>query len=415
MPIQERQRWQRAATDFLAFMRDREAPLNAQAVHEWLLARLGSHTVGSTLADLGGLEQMLKQDAVKHWKRCQPLGVRRTLEAMHRRTSRASEPQRGPLAELIEPFVRYSESQRRGDRAEQPLWRLDRFLAERGVDSLAAVGPRLLTAFMATRRICRQSCALEVRAVRSFFRWLRRTGRLQAEPEALLAVKGPSSRHRPYIYSVKELASLLEAMRRFGGWEGITAFTLLHLIYACGLRISEALRLCPDDVDLDRRVLRIHKTKFRKSRQIPVGQRAAQYLRAYAQARQERFESPFRRHWRIASCFFVTPRGRAVPARWLRDRFRRACVQTGLSRSGRWMRIHDMRHSFAVHRLYKWYAQGVEPQTKLLLLSLYMGHVQVENTAHYLQTGQDLMRIASRQCAKDLDDVLQCWKDQNGN
>jgi site-specific recombinase XerD len=302
---------------------------------------------------------MLKCDAVKHWKRCQHLGVRRALEAMQRRVFRPPVTQQGPLSDLIVSYVSYCEGQRRGDGAKEPLRRLDRFLAARDIPSVAAVEPRVLSAFMATRRISRSSCELEVRAIRGFFRWLRRTGRLQSEPELLLEVKGPGSRHRPRIYTIKELASLLEALRRVIGWEGLTAFTLVHLIYACGLRISEALRLRAEDVDLERRILKIHRTKFRKSRQIPIGRSAAEYLRAYAEARRERFGSPGYRHVQVASRFFVMPRGGAVQPLRLRDRVRRACIELGLNRSGSRMLIHDLRHSFAVHRLYKWYAEGV--------------------------------------------------------
>lgn len=413
-PIKERQRWQRAAVSFLAFVRNGCATVNAQAVHDWLLSRLSSHTVSDAMADLRGLGHMLrKPDAVIHWKRCQPLGVRRSLEALHRRVFLARPQQPGPIADLIPLFIRYCESQRRGNRAEEPLRRLDRFLLKCGIQSLTAIEPRTLTAYMATRHLSRRSCAIEVSALRSFFRWLRRTGRLQAEPEALLEVKGPFSRHRPYIYSVKELATLLDRVRQFGGWHGLTAFTMLHLIYACGLRVSEALRLRPGDLDLERCVLRIRKSKFGKSRQIPIGKRASEYLRIYAERRHRRLDgSPrHRRRAEEGGPFFVMPEGGAVRAVWLRDRFRRACNDTGLSRTGRRPRIHDLRHSFAVHRLYKWYADGVEPQSRLILLSIYMGHILVENTAHYLRMGQDLMRIASRHCARGLDDVLQAWRD----
>lgn len=410
--MQRRLRHKRVAADFLTFMQERAGAVNADAVHDWLLQRLKSHAVGTVREDLRCLGRLLRSDAVQCWrKRCdRKIGC--VVAALHSAHFDVSSVRQGPLGELIPEFVRWRESLRRGSRAEIALRRLDRFLAARGVTSIGAIDARLLAAFLQTRRVAAKTMNIEIRALQQFFRWLRRTERLLTNPDAFLKPPPQSRQHRPYIFSLKEVAILLQALRAEEGWDGLTAFTMLHLIYACGLRISEATHLRLVDVDTDNRILQIRQTKFGKSRQIPIGRRVAEYLASYRMGRQQRLEGLTRRGGEpAAGRFFINSYGRAVKPFWLRDRFRRACQDTGLNRNGRWMRVHDMRHSFAVHRLYKWYAEGIDPQSKLLLLSFYMGHVLIENTSYYLQMGQDLMRVASRQCARGFDEALRFYQE----
>jgi hypothetical protein len=59
----------------------------------------------------------------------------------------------------------------------------------------------------------------------------------------------------------------------------------------------------------------------------------------------------------------------------------------------------------AVHRLYKWYLEGAEPQKRLVLLSIYMGHVAPSSTQYYLNLSQDLLRVAGR----SLEQALESW------
>jgi site-specific recombinase XerD len=401
--FKDRLRHQCSGLHFMEFMRMRGGPLNADAIHDWLLERLASHTISSTWQCLRCLENLLHSKAVIQWKARHLRAIRNTLVAMQATLKGPAPVPPGPLGDSIDGFLRYKDSLRRGRRSEEALRRLDRYLQQHGVVALGDIHHQHLAAFLSRDNArTTHSCAIELRAVCHLFRWLRRTGRVHTTPEAALTASGRTNRYRPHIYTLKELAVLLGGVRQLGGRAGLTAgftaFTALHLIYACGLRISEALRLRVEDVDLKARLLHIRFTKFGKSRQIPIGRRATEYLQAYAAER--------RRHFGDTVWFFVTPTGRAVQPLWLRDKFRRACLATGLSQAGHWWRIHDIRHSFAVHRLYKWYADGVDPRSKLMLLSFYMGHVLVEHTAHYLQMGQDLMRVASKHCARSLDEAL---------
>jgi integrase len=114
------------------------------------------------------------------------------------------------------------------------------------------------------------------------------------------------------------------------------------------------------------------------------------------------------------SPFFVNQKARPLPAVRLQERWRPACRQLGLNPHGPVPRVHDLRHSFALHRLYKWYADGHRPQDKLVLLSIYMGHVDLRYTEHYLQRSTDLLRLAGATCGRQLDDFLNACRQFNG-
>jgi site-specific recombinase XerD len=389
---------------FLEFMIRRGSDVNADAVHDWLLERLSTLHVNIVWGDLRCLNRLLKGKAVAQWKARHRKLVRNTLVAMQTTLPAPPPAVCGPIAGIIPAFTRYRVSLRRGKRHEEVLLRLDRWLQSHGVTSVDCIDHAQLSSFLhrAPGRT-KHTCDIELMAIQAFFIWLRRTDRIQTTPEMALTAPGRASRHRPRIYSLKEIVTILDGLRKLGGWVGLSAFTQLHLIYACGLRISEAMRLEVKDVDLSRRILHIRFTKWGKSRQIPIGRRACKYLRKYAIERRRRFGDTIR--------FFVTLRGLAIHPMWLRDLFNRVCFSAGLSQEGRYLRIHDFRHSFAVHRLYKWYADGVDPRSKLMLLSAYMGHVTVESTTHYLQMGEDLMRLASKGCAKSLDEALAALED----
>jgi integrase/recombinase XerD len=393
--LKRRQRSQRIGTVFLEYMQGHGRCVDVDAIEGWVRHRLVDHAWKTLEVELGILDRMLRSDAVVQW-RLRHGGAKRAVQQIRAEVGCLRDTARGPLGDTIELFLRYRESLHRGMKSRETLLRFDDILRQHGVLRLEDIQTRHLASLLVARS--RRSNALRLRDLSQYMRWLRRTGRLTSFPEAGLEAGGCSVWHRPHIYSLKELMTLLEGVRRVGGWCGLTAFTALHLIYACGLRISEALRLREEHVDLEKRLLRIEKTKFHKDRLIPIGRRAAEHLRVYLAARAGRNVACDR--------FFVSSRGAAVHPTWLRDIFRRTCIDAGLVKPGQWLRIHDLRHSFAVHRLYKWYAEGVEPQAKLILLSVYMGHVTVESTSHYLQMGEELMRLASAGCARTLDEIL---------
>jgi integrase len=89
--------------------------------------------------------------------------------------------------------------------------------------------------------------------------------------------------------------------------------------------------------------------------------------------------------------------GGRLKADTLRHYYRILCDQVGISRAdgGRYQpRIHDLRHTFAVHRLTSWYRQGADVQKLLPLLSVYLGHVHIRATQVYLSMTPELLEEA---------------------
>lgn len=202
----------------------------------------------------------------------------------------------------------------------------------------------------------------------------------------------------PHIYSEQEIVDLLAAARRLGpDLRGATYEALFGLLAATGLRVSEAVRLMDADVELKSGLLTVRRTKFAKSRQVPLHPSTTEALREYRRLRNFHIlvseETPF----------LVTTRG-----------LRRGCT-LGLTQVHRvfqqlrsqlaWVnrgahaapRIHDLRHTFVVRRVLLWHAQGVDIDQAMLSLSTYVGHAMVTNTYWYLTGVPELMALAADQ------------------
>jgi site-specific recombinase XerD len=208
----------------------------------------------------------------------------------------------------------------------------------------------------------------------------------------------------PYIYSHEELRRLLDPATvessRLGAvqLDAVTFRTLLLLLYGAGLRFSEATGLTPTDVDLAERVLTIRATKFYKSRLVPIGPQLAAVLTNYM---------PLRRRGELAqgeTSFLLANRdgtrlaGSTVQAAF--DALRRI-AEVHRTASGRQIpRLHDLRHSFAVHSLTAWYRQGADVQRLLPVLSTYLGHSDLEGTKVYLSMTPELLQQASLRFAR---------------
>jgi integrase/recombinase XerD len=207
------------------------------------------------------------------------------------------------------------------------------------------------------------------------------------EPEPLI----------PYIYSQEELRRVLQAADNQQPWCKLEAHclrALLLLLYGAGLRISEALRLTLGDLDLAERLLTIRETKFYKTRLVPMGSDLTQALTAYLAGRCERgHPSP------PEAFLLVTRHSLPVSVQLAEDTFKRLCREVGVRRSddSRFLpRLHDLRHSFAVHRLIACYREGGDVQRLLPQLATYLGHVDIGSTQRYLTLTPELLGQASQ-------------------
>jgi len=238
--------------------------------------------------------------------------------------------------------------------------------------------------------------ARRLKRLRPFTRWLR-----QFEPRTEVpddTVFGPiGERGTPHIYSEEETRQLMVAAGQLTPpLRGATYATLFGLLLCTGLRISEAIRLRNVDVDLSSGVLTIRRSKFGKSRHVPLHASALERLREYRHVR-DRWITPTEE-----SAFFVGSRGRRCGQPLNRRSVDRVLSQFR-SQLG-WVnrgahhapRVHDTRHTFVVRRILAWQRQGVDIDQAMLALSTYVGHARISNTYWYLTAVPELMALAAR-------------------
>jgi integrase len=154
---------------------------------------------------------------------------------------------------------------------------------------------------------------------------------------------------------------------------------LFRMLYCCGLRISEATRLQGEDIDLQSGVLTIRKSKFDKSRYVPMSDELTAICVNYAKTR---LVGESGKDW-----FFASPDGGHYCEQRIYATFRELLWKAGISHGGKGEgpRVHDFRHTFAVHCLQKWVANGMDLTTALPRLREYLGHVDFSATEQYLR------------------------------
>jgi integrase len=161
------------------------------------------------------------------------------------------------------------------------------------------------------------------------------------------------------------------------------------LLAVSGLRISEALNLQTEDVDLKAGVLTIRRAKFGKSRLVPIHPSTRKVLSDYA-SRRDRFLT------KRPVTFFASGRGTRLQGADVRRAFYSLSRQIGLrgASDSHGPRLHDFRHRFAVETLVQWYRSGQDVERRLPVLSTYLGHVHVADTYWYLSACPELMGLA---------------------
>jgi len=277
---------------------------------------------------------------------------------------------------------------------------LDYFSRTMGDVDIRAVSPKAVSDFLRGRGPVTSTWHQKHGTLKSFFRFAIGRGYAAESPlPALIPQRLPE--FTPYIYSMDELRLALDVisgMRDRGtGVPPASVRALILLLYGAGLRISEALSLRIADVDLEKAVLTIHEGKFYKTRLVPFSQRLAMELSLYAH-RRRRWPSGLGRD----SPFFVMRDGRPLSRRSITHIWRRACTLAGVRAADgatEQPRLHDLRHSFAVHRLVSWYQKGADVQRLIYFLQIYLGHEKLAYTQRYLTITPELLAQANHRFA----------------
>ncbi len=228
--------------------------------------------------------------------------------------------------------------------------------------------------------------------VRGFARYLHVTvdQRHQVPPQGLIP-RG-QKRPAPCLLSHDDVARLMAAARSLSSpLRAATAETFIGLLAVSGLRVAEGIRLDVDDVDLDSAVLAVRNSKAGKSRDVPLHDSTSNALAAYAALRDRIFAR------RVQPSFFVTTTGTRLHSSNLGAVFGELLAQAGIPtrRGQRHPRLGDLRHSFATQTLTDWHTAGVDVESRLPLLSTYLGHARPSSTYWYLSASPELLAAAA--------------------
>lgn len=322
-------------------------------------------------------------------------------------TARASLPPprfTSPLAATLDRFLQGKRAAGYRYRQEAgSLAVLDRFLAGMVSPTDPVLTDTVVRAFVARRGTESETTrAHRLTLIREVCRF-----RLLEDPRTFV----PGSRflgiHRrigvPRVFSVEEGRRFLQACDTFerprSAARGDRILgTMLVLLYLTGLRVGEARRLTVADVDLAAAVLRIHDTKFGKSRVVPLAADVVTRLERY----RHRFVAGPPGEVRAAR-FFPAPSGQPYSGSAVRAAFRAVLERAQIPHrlGDRALRVHDLRHSFAVLRLTLWYRQQGPVDSLLPALATYLGHVGLASSQRYLQlTADQVADIARRHAAR---------------
>ncbi len=303
------------------------------------------------------------------------------------------------LADVIDAYLTRQRSLgMRFDSAGRLLRLFSRAMGDRPIQE---VTPEAILDFLKGGGVLTATWVLKHRVLCGLYRFAVNRGYVDKSPLPTTLPKLPPQQ-TPYVYSIDELRRLMEAtaVLRTGHSRQVPAMyrTLLLLLYGTGLRISEALRLTLQDVDLVERVITVRCTKFFKTRLVPIGPKLADELAAHLERRG----------------LLPIPLGKAVPlfaSRGIRgwsypsvvtmfQHVRRAAGIDCPFGEPRPPRLHDLRHTAAVHRVVAWYRAGQDVQRLLPQLATYLGHLDIRSTQRYLRMTPELLQAASQRFAQ---------------
>jgi integrase/recombinase XerD len=278
---------------------------------------------------------------------------------------------------------------------------LARFLAFCEAEGAAVVTADLARRWAVSADASPPRAAWRLRVVRDFaIHHQASDPRTEIPPKDLLPSRCP--RKTPYPYSDEEVAQLLQVARELPPGKGLrhrTYATLFGLLAATGLRVGEALALDDAGVDRQEGMLVVRRSKFRKSRLVPVHASTLDRLRQYQEERDRVYPRP------KTSALFVSESGRRLPYKTVQGVFRglRERLRLRGSSTSRRPRIHDLRHRFAVTTLIRWYREGTDVERCLPRLSTYLGHGCCEPTYWYLTAAPELLRLATERLEREGD------------
>lgn len=307
---------------------------------------------------------------------------------------------RSPLGPIIADYVALKQALGRRFVGESyVLAEFDRFLAARAPGRLAPTPEAFASWCLTLAHLSPTTRRSRMRIVRNLCLYVRRRNPGCFVPD-VATFPAPQAPGRPHIFSEEEIVRLLRVAaklppRSTSPLLGPMCRLSIVLLYTAGLRRGELARLVLSDYDSVERTLLVRASKFHKSRLVALSPDATREMEAYLVARR-RLPHDADAPLLVCSLRGLRARSGSGLGNSLRRLFRRAGLRTA---SGRSPRVHDLRHTHAVHVLLRWYRAGVDVQAKLPALATSLGHVSVVSTAYYLSLLDPVAEAASERFA----------------
>lgn len=317
-------------------------------------------------------------------------------------------PFRSAIGTKITSYVMLKKALGRQFRAETDvLAHLDRFLLAYGRDHGEGLGPQSFAAWTLTFAHLRPTVRRDrMRIVRNLCLYIRRSDPNCFVPDPN-GFPDPHPPLRPHIFTEEQIARLLRAAGTLRSRSDTPlcpeVFRLaIVLLYTAGLRRGELVRLVLADYDPAERALLVRASKFHKSRRVALSDDAVHEMALYLRARR-RLPHPSSSPLLVNCCGGLRAYSGVSFGHSLHRLFERAGVRTA---QGRIPRVHDLRHTYAVHALLRWYRAGIDVQAKLPVLATAMGHVSIASTAYYIPLLEPIAQAASERFAAHCRSVL---------
>lgn len=214
----------------------------------------------------------------------------------------------------------------------------------------------------------------------------------------------PKPNATPYIYTKEQITSIFKATdecRLRGTCMNTVIFpmpALLRLLYGTGMRISEALSIKNLDLHLDENYIHLKKTKNGRERMVPVDASLSDVLKEYI-IRRDRM--PIKETSMPNQSLFIKPDGTVLTRYVVLTNFRKLLEKCGIPFKGNHEgpRIHDLRHTFAVHALVQMSQSGMDLYTSLPILSTCLGHTTLAATEQYVRLTNSIYPEIESQCS----------------
>ena len=312
----------------------------------------------------------------------------------------------GVFAQTSEDFIQYKRSCGFKYEAEPKCLSLFcRFAEKQGVTSVK-ITRELAEKWIAPKENeSTKSRAHRITCIRQFAKYLDSIG---FEAYILPEEKGIySSSFVPYIFTHEQIRAIIKEVDATEPKEvaknmHLALPVIFRLLYCCGLRVSEVCNLQFRDVNLDVGLLTIRNSKYGCDRYIPISDSVKEACEAYVEHIWYEKDTDY---------FFMAPNRTKISPSTIYVRYRRYLLGAGISHGGKGYgpRLHDLRHSFAVHVLQKWITEGVDLNAMMPILSTYMGHTHISSTAQYLrltaEVYPELMKKVEETCSYVIPEV----------